>query len=196
VFSGTNWAVRTEIDLDYAGRYGHTGIALDRTGDTIAIQFSRPEFITGTQAGEVRVFKRAGAAYAHVTTLTPGAWRTDESRDHFGDVVSLSGDGRTLVIGDGVDNGKGFGPRAAPLLSGTDQTGAAYVYRLTDQWRLVNMVKPNSNIYPALFGNRIRLSDTGKTLVIASEGESSAANGIGGNWANKDRTLSGALFLY
>jgi hypothetical protein len=196
VFSGANWSVRTEIDLDYAGRYGHTGIALDRTGDTVAIQFSRPAFITGTQAGEVRVFTRAGATYSRVTTLTPGAWRTEDSRDHFGDVVSLSGDGHTLVIGDPVDNGRGFGPRAAPLLSGTDQTGGAYVYLLTDRWRLVNMVKPNSNIYPVTFGNRIRLSDTGKTLIIAAEGESSAANGIGGDWANKSRPASGALFMY
>ena len=57
------------------------------------------------------------------------------------------------------------------------------------------MVKPNSNIYPVTFGNRIRLSDTGKTLVIAAEGESSAANGLDGNWANKDRPSSGALFM-
>ena len=40
------------------------------------------------------------------------------------------------------------------------------------------------------------LSQTGKTLVIAADGESSAASGIGGDWANKDRPNSGALFMY
>jgi hypothetical protein len=40
------------------------------------------------------------------------------------------------------------------------------------------------------------LSETGKTLVIAADNEDSAANGIGGNWANTDRPNSGALFMY
>ncbi len=200
VFSGTNWSVRTDIDLNFPvsfeTRFNHTALALDRTGDNVAIQFARAQIVTGTAVGEVRVFKRAGAAYTPVTTLTAGAWRNADSRDFFGGAIAFSGDGRTLVIGDVLDNGRGWGPRAAPLLSGTESTGGAYVYRLTDQWRLVNMVKPNSNISPASFGARLVLSETGKTLVIAADGEGSAASGIDGDWANKDRPFSGALFMY
>jgi hypothetical protein len=197
VFSGTDLSVRTDIDLET--QYGHTGFAVDRTGDTVAIQFSRPEFLTGTPVGEVRVFKRTGSAYAHVTTLTAGTWRNNYARDHFGDAVAFSGDGHTLVIGDPADNGTGWGPRAAPLISGTEPTGGAYVYRFTDQWRLVNMVKPNANINPRgenRFGGPIVLSQTGKTLVIAAKGEDSAASGIDGDWTNNDRPNSGALFMY
>jgi hypothetical protein len=200
VFSGPNWSVRTDINLNFPvsfeTRFGHGAYALDRTGETIAVQYSRAQFVTGTAVGEVRVFKRNGATYAPVTTLTAGAWRNDSNRNYFGGAIAFSGDGRTLIIGDILDNGRGWGPRAAPLLSGTEATGGAYVYRLTDQWRLVNMVKPNSNISPGSFGARLVLSQTGKTLVIAADGESSAASGIGGNWANKDRPRSGALFMY
>jgi hypothetical protein len=200
VFSGANWSVRTDINLNFPvsfeTRFGHSALALDRTGETVAIQYSRAQFVTGTAVGEVRVFKRAGAAFVHVTTLTSGAWRNDSSRDHFGGAIAFSGDGHTLAIGDVVDNGRGFGPRAAPLLSGTDATGGAYIYRLTDQWRLVNMVKPNTNLSPAAFGASLVLSQTGKTLVIAVESERSAASGIDGDWTNKDRPNSGALFMY
>jgi hypothetical protein len=40
------------------------------------------------------------------------------------------------------------------------------------------------------------LSQTGKTLVVATPLESSAASGVGGNWANRDLPQSGALFMY
>jgi hypothetical protein len=148
----------------------------------------------------VRVFKRSGSAYAPVTTLSPGAWRNDRARWLFGREIALSGDGHTLAIADVYDNGTGWGPRAAPLISGTETNGAVYVYRLTDQWRLANMVKPNSNVNPytdvGAFTDKLVLSQSGKTLVIGVEFESSNASGIDGNWANKDRFKSGALFMY
>jgi hypothetical protein len=203
VFSGTNFSVRTDINLNfpvsYETRYGHIGLALDRTGGTVAVQYSRAQSVAGTPVGEVHVFKRNGSSYAPVTTLSPGAWRNDYARNYFGQAIAFAGDGKTLVIGDKWDNGTSWGPRAAPLISGTEQTGAAYVYRLTDQWRLANMVKPNSNLYPGqggVFGHGLVLSQTGKTLVITAPLESSAASGIGGNWANRDLPQSGALFMY
>ena len=104
-----------------------------------------------------------------------------------------------MAIGDPADNGTSWGPRAAPLNAGTAQTGAVYVYRLTSQWRLINMVKPNYNPNPGLshiFGRITALSQTGKTLVVAVPEESSSAKGIDGDWANSDLQWSGALFMY
>jgi hypothetical protein len=204
VFSGTTWSVRTDIDLNFPAsgpfpppgtHYGHSALALDRTGESVAVQFGQPFFVNASPVGEVRVFKRAGASYAYVTTMTFGSWH-GEFQELFGDAIAFSGDGRTLAIGDIVDNGMGLGPRAAPLIGGELPTGAAYIYRLTDQWRLANMVKPNISSLTTFFGKALVLSETGKTLVIAADNEDSAANGIGGNWANTDRPNSGALFMY
>lgn len=201
VFSGTNWSVRTDIDISFPVSnetiFGGSGFAMDRSGDTIATQYSQ-SYDVANAFGSVKVFKRNGAAYSQVVQLTPGAWRADAGRWLFGTSIALSGDGQTLAVGDPSDNGRGWGPRAAPLIAGADTTGAAYVYRMTDQWRLANMVKPNYGPYPApsYFGRSVQLSQTGKTLVVAGDLESSSASGIDGDWANSDRPYSGAIFMY
>ena len=102
-------------------------------------------------------------------------------------------------MGDPLDNGTGWGPRAAPLVSGTAKTGAIYVYRFSTSWKLANMVKPNYK--PAdwntnYFARELELSQTGKTLAVGEMADSSSAVGIGGNWANSDRRSSGAIFMY
>ena len=110
----------------------------------------------------------------------------------------MGADGHTLVVGAPYDSSEGSGPRTPPLVAGTEETGAVYVYRLTDSWKLVNVIKPN--YYTAAqrgeFGRALKLSQTGNTLVIGVGSEDSSASGIDGNWANSNRTDSGAVFMY
>jgi hypothetical protein len=203
VHSGNNFSVRTDIDLwtSPTGKmlYTHQGLAVDRTGDTVAVQFSSSAATGTPDAGEVRVYKRGANGYSRVATLTPGAWRASAFKYVYGNALALSGDGQTLAVGDHEDNGTGLGPRAAPLVSGADTTGAVYVYRLVGTWKLANMVKPNYPP-PALhgdwFGTGVALSQTGKTLIAPTYGESSSASGIDGDWANWDLPSSGAIFMY
>jgi hypothetical protein len=104
-----------------------------------------------------------------------------------------------MAVGHPGDFGTGLGPRAAPLIAGTKPTGAVYVYRLTDSWKLANMVKPDyvaSSTTYREFGQITALSGTGKTLVVGMPGEDSSAVGIDGDWANAGRPGSGALFMY
>jgi hypothetical protein len=200
--SGSNWSVRTTFDLEIAasGRleWFHTGLAIDATGNTVAVQFRKSDqFPNG--AAEVRVYNRGTAGWSQVARLTPGAWRTKVRGDYYGTKLSLSGDGHTLAVGDPYDNGTGLGPVAAPLVSGTAQPGAVYVYRLTNAWRLANIVKPNYiGPSPGLygFGEEVSLSQSGKTLLVPLGPESSSAKGIDGDWANADLHRSGAVFMY
>jgi hypothetical protein len=203
VMSGSNWSTRTELELDrpdlsdshYA--HDHNGVGLDRTGDTIAVQ-TRDEGPFSASAN-VKVYHLNGGVYQLVTELRAGAWNPSDDSGDFGQTVSISGDGRTMAVGHPGDFGTGYGPRAAPLIAGTRPTGAVYVYRLTDSWKLANMVKPNyvatSGFYRD-FGQVTALSGTGKTLLVGMPGEDSSAQGIGGNWANAGRPGSGALFMY
>jgi hypothetical protein len=196
VLSGSNWSVRTDIALP-AG-YGHNALALDRTGNTIASYFFKETQFEPVTEGFVRVYQRDGSGYRQVAQLNPGSWTPDTKRSTFGDYLAMSGDGHTLIVGDTRDAGAGLGPRAAPLVAGTEESGAAYVYRLTDSWKLVNVIKPNyyTSAQRGEFPRGIKVSQSGKTVVIGVSTEDSSAKGIDGNWANSSLTNSGAVFMY
>lgn len=205
VHTGSNWATQTNIELEASGsdplHWDFSGFALDNTAATIAVQFTYTDPASYGKYGtaQVNVYKRGSAGYSKVVSLLPGAWRSDEYKQYYGDHLALSGDGATLAVGDATDNGTGSGPRAAPLISGTAKTGAVYVYRLTTSWKLANMIKPNyvpQNWVTDYFGKELGISGTGKTLVVGMLADSSSAVGIGGSWANSNRSSSGAIFMY
>jgi hypothetical protein len=110
----------------------------------------------------------------------------------------MSADGQTLLVGANNDSSEGSGPRTPPLVEGTQETGAVYVYRLTGSGQLVNVIKPNyfTTAQSGLFGNTFSVSQTGKTLAIGVATEDSSASGIDGNWGNSNKTDSGAVFMY
>lgn len=204
-FSGANWTVREDIPLTIDGPddfgFGHSGLAIDATGNTIASQMRvlhGPHEDTGP--AEVQVFSRAGGAYSKVATLRPGAWRDDVGLGSFGFDLAMSGDGATIAVGDANDNGYGTGVRAAPLNPDPSRrTGVVYVFRLKSSWVLGNVVKPNV-ASPSSFNwsREMALNFNGQTLLIANESESSDADGIGGDWNNYNGNAngSGAVFLY
>jgi hypothetical protein len=203
-YSGNTWYTRADIPLDYPvsldTMFGHRGLALDRTGDTIAVQFARMEPGPGGYVTAfIQMLHRQPWGYQDADQLYSGQWRNEANRETFGNSLALSGDGQTLAIGDPADNGTSWGPRAAPLVAGTAQTGAVYVYRRGAAWKLENMVKPNYNPNPVSihgFGSHTALSQTGKTLVLGVPDENSSAKGIGGNWQSSALKGSGALFMY
>lgn len=199
--SGTNWTKRVDVPLQMTGitapRYGHGGLAIDGTGNTIAAQI----YVPNDGPAEVQVFEREeGVNYEKEATLRPGAWRSSAQRGAFGQSLALSSNGAVLAVGDPWDNGLGEGPRAAPLDPGESPTGAVYLYRYYDDWwTLYNMVKPNyhpANAPYLTFGGDVELNTDGIALMVGEGGESSGAQGISGDWQNLDAPGSGALWLY
>jgi len=202
--SGTNWTTRADMPLQMSVSsefgYGHDGIAIDGTGNTIAAQIfvaNGPNPQNGPS--EVQVFERTDGGYEKEATLTPGAWRTNGQNDFFGRSIALSGNGQVLAVGDPWDNGLGSGPRAAPLNPGEARTGAVYVYRYREWWYLYNMVKPNYHPVDApylTFGSDVEFSGNGIAMLVGEGGESSDAQGIAGGWNNINTPGSGAVWLY
>jgi hypothetical protein len=204
--SGSTFSARTEIDIDYFtprdeqahDTHSHDALGVDATGDTFAVQVDHG----GDDYARVFVYHRDAGVYNRVASFYCENWNTDDLTSNylFGTMISISGDGHTMAIGHTGDRGRGLGPRAAPLLPGTTATGAGFIYRLTDSWKLENVVKPNyvnsPNTYSADFPGTIALSGTGKTLVVGMAGEDSSASGIDGDWANASLPNSGALFMY
>ncbi len=203
--SGPNWTTRVDLPLEMTASseygYGHGGIAIDGTGNTVAAQIYAVDGPNAPEApSEVHVFARTTeGAYSKVRTLRPGAWRTATQRNFFGRSISISGNGLVLAVGDTWDNGLGNGPRQAPLNPGEARTGAVYVYRYYDDWwYLYNMVKPNYHPDNAFetFGSDVEFSANGVAMIVAEASESSNAEGIGGDWRNTDAAGSGAVWLY
>ena len=200
--SGPNWTVREEAALEMApvSDYGiySVGLAVDRTGSTIAAHLYM-EAHGGDGPGEVHVFHRDGAL-SRVAIFTPGAWTHPEGRTGFGSSVAISDDGGTIAVGNTGDTGRGTGPRAAPLNPGGGYSGAVYVYRLKNTWRLANIMKPNYipnmvGVYDN-YGRVVALSGNGQTLIVGNNQENSSAQGIGGDWSNVDAPSSGAVWMY
>jgi hypothetical protein len=197
--SGPNWTTRVDLPLQMSvgseSGYGHDGIAIDGTGNTVAAQI-----YVADGPSEVHVFEREEGVYEKEAVLTPGAWRNSVEREHFGRSISISGNGAVLAVGDTWDNGLGLGPRAAPLNPGQSRTGAVYVYRYyDDEWWLYNMVKPNyhpDNAPHLTFGSDVEFSANGVALLVGESGESSNAVGIAGDWNNLNAPGSGAIWLY
>ena len=197
--SGPNWTTRVDLPLQMSvgseSGYGHDGIAIDGTGNTVAAQI-----YVADGPSEVHVFEREEGVYEKEAVLTPGAWRNSAERSHFGRSISISGNGAVLAVGDTWDNGLGLGPRAAPLNPGQSRTGAVYVYRYyDDEWWLYNMVKPNyhpDNAPHLTFGSDVEFSANGVALLVGESGESSNAVGIAGGWNNLKAPGSGAIWLY
>lgn len=201
-FSGVNWNTISEVPLrsdavSPNGQYGFEGLGIDRTGNTIAAQIYVDDINQENRPAQVNVFKRSGAGYTQVATFKPGPWRTGYVGRFFGLSVAVSGDASTITVGDSWDNGWGQGPRAAPLNTTTERTGAVYIYRVKGTgWTLANMVKPNKPP-PGIesFGREQALSNTGKTLIIGEGWENSAATGIGGDWQTTGG-VTGAVWMY
>ncbi len=208
VHTGPNWTQERALWLQIffpppPEGYGNAALGIDTTGDTIAAQVyvpDIPEPVNGPSV--VSVFKRTAGVYSQVAELRPGDWRALENRSFFGLTIAVSGDGRTIAVGDALDNGLGTGPRAAPLTAGEAPTGAVYVYRVypqTGRWILSSVVKPNYKPPEdhRLFGRTpVALNGNGQTLIVSDGGEASDAQGIGGDWSDDDAPDSGAVWLY
>jgi hypothetical protein len=203
VYSGSNWATRTDIHLtsSFPSTYGYNswGIGMSANGDTIAANIVAIRTQSADEAtSQVNVFKRSGGVYTQVAALTPGPWADGTPRIAYGAAIAVSGDGGTIGVGQTTDSGYGLGPRAAPLNPGGQMVGAVYVYRLSNSWKLANMVKPNYRYGVGFesFGGLVALSGSGKTLLIGNSAERSSSVGIGSDWHKNDAPDAGAVWMY
>jgi hypothetical protein len=120
-----------------------------------------------------------------------------ELNDWFGDVLDLSADGNTLVVGAPREDS------SAQTINGseTDNTaadaGAVYVFTKSNNvWQQEAYIKPDNTGAGDHFGSSISLSGDGKTLVVGAEKESSNATVIDGDGTNDLAVNSGAVYVF
>jgi len=140
---------------------------------------------TASDSGAVYVFSRNGGVWEQQAYVK--ASNTGES-DFFGLVVSLSGDGNTLVVGATGEDSIATG--VSTNASGEDdntasRAGAVYVFsRSDDAWSQQAYVKASNTGSGDWFGNAMSLSGDGNMLAV------------GAPWENSDAISSGAVYVF
>jgi len=97
--------------------------------------------------------------------------------NHFGEEITISADGNTMVVGAPGENGS---------------AGAIHVFsNATGAWKSQGSVNAPNNEADDRFGSAIAISANGNTMVVGAYGEDSSANGV--NDATVGQTNNGAL---
>jgi hypothetical protein len=173
---------------------GHFGVvALSGDGNTFVVgapsESSAATGIDGDQTDTSMPF--SGAAYVFVrsgTTWVQQAYlkaANSTGNTNFGASLGISADGNTLVVGARFEN------------SGAIASGAAYVFtRSGTTWMQQAFLKAPDADYLDDFGNALRLSSDGQTLVVGARGESSASTVINGDQADDSASGAGAAYVF
>lgn len=116
-----------------------------------------------------------------------------EAGDRFGNVLALSGDGKTLVVGaPGEDSSSS--PWSYNDASGA---GAAYVFVVSgDQWSLQSRLKAPNAEADDHFGSALAITADGSTIAVGAPAEDSSATGVGGNQDDNAAAGAGAVYVF
>lgn len=116
-----------------------------------------------------------------------------QSYQRFGRNVAI--DGTIVAVGSPVEEGASQGIGGNPNLYGADDSGAAYIYEISNGGLVFQKYIKSSNAETYdTFGNALALS--GNTLVVAAELEDCNSTGINGVQTNNGFLDSGAVYVF
>jgi hypothetical protein len=209
--SGTSWAQQAFIKASNtgAGDFFGRSVSLSDDGNTLAVgapqEDSNATGINGDQtdnsvsfAGAVYAFTRNGSSWSQQAYIKAS---NTARADHFGNAVSLSGDGNTLAVGAFYEDSNVTGINGIQSdISGNDQ-GAVYTFfRTGTTWLQQAYIKAsnwtNASDPLDLVGNSVSLSADGNTLAIGRKSDPSNATGINGDQTDSSAGGSGAVYIY
>lgn len=198
------WTQQQAVTAFNPGNFYTFGSALSLAadGNTLAVG-AKWEASNGSSPSDTSMF---GAGAAYVFTREAGTWTQraylkaagPRDSDDYGEAVALSGDGEWLLIGAPGERRDALGalPGGSPhtLYQGS---GAAFLYRRSGQdWILHRYLKAPAVAAQDNYGSAVALSQDGGAIAIGSNGEDSAATGIGGNQSDDSVQNAGAVYLY
>jgi len=181
-------------------------LALSADGNTLAVgapgESSNASGIGGDQsnnstadAGAVYVFSRgSNGSWSQQAYLKAS---TSHLGDTFGEALSISSDGNTLVAGAPLENGAATGVGGNQGALTANDAGAAYVFfRSGSTWTQQAYLKASNTAANAYFGWATAVSADGNTLAVSAVGDASAATGINGNQSDRTAADAGAVYVF
>ena len=142
---------------------------------------------TAADAGAVYVFKKSNNVWVKDAYIKPD---NVDAGDHFGSSISLSGDGKTLVVG--AENEAGNS-------NAKSNSGAVYVfYKATSSWAQQAYLKPTYSDDDDQFGafGALDISDNGNIVAVGAIYEDSGETGFTGTGNDNTSGDAGAAYIF
>lgn len=155
-------------ELTRPGEFG-ASVALSAPGSTLAVG--------DDDKGIVYIFESQGGLWAESAELSPEDTDPLLIEGQFGDAVSLSADGGTLVVGSpGDDPTPNAGPSPVShyvsLVSGRSFSGSAYVFDASgEEWTQTTKLAPPDGLPRQQFGSAVTLSASGEAIAVGAPGD-------------------------
>jgi hypothetical protein len=144
----------------------------------------------GCESGAVYIFARDAGVWSAQSYIKGS---NNEYEDRFGTSVALSADGNVVAIGSPFEGSSATGVEGNETLDDAAGSGAAYIYRRSDDtWSQQSYVKASNTGADDAFGTSIALSSDAAALVVGATGEASASSDHNDNSA----AAAGAAYLY
>jgi hypothetical protein len=172
-----DWSWRTTLDPDDGDSRDNFGsaVSVSDDGNTVVVGAEGDEDPNGADAGSAYVFELAVGSWRQWTKLTAD---DGDDEDSFGNAVSISGDGTTIVVGARGDEDP----------NGEDG-GSAYAFeRVGREWSQRAKLTANGGDdsgFGDAFGTAVAVTDDGRAAVVGAEREDS-----------RNRNRAGAAYLF
>lgn len=213
-YSGANWSqthyIKPSIMQDGA-RFG-SSVALNGSGSILivgsqgensgvkGVSTSASSDVSASGAGAAYVFEKNLGSWSQIAYVKPANTRAGA---RFGISVSTASNGESFVVGSNFETSGAKGVNStAPGPDDTTATnsGAAYVFNRTNGiWSQTAYVKASNTRGNSYFGSAVAMSIDGKSLIVGSSSESSAAMGVNpASPGQEDTSLasSGAAYVF
>ncbi len=158
----------------------------------------------GYGSGAVYVYERSGGSWTQQAYIkasnTKGNDRPEGSffGDSFGHRVAFSADGNTLAVSALREQSNATGLNGDQSNDAASGSGAVYLFSQSGggDWVQTAYLKSSNTNAGDSYGSSLEFTQDGKTLVVGSIGEDSAATGINGNQSDNSAEASGAVYVY
>ncbi|MCC2525792.1 FG-GAP repeat protein [Vibrio coralliilyticus] len=191
-------------NADKGDQFGYA-VALSGDGQTLAVSAlqeasnaigvgSEQRDNSAPMSGAVYVFSRQGEIWQQQAYLKSS---NNEPLDSFGFSLSMSVDGKRLLVGAPAEASSSQGVDGNQADNSALFSGAAYLFELqSNRWRQTAYIKASNTDGKDAFGYDVALSADGDRFAVGAPGESSNAKGINDNQSNNSAIDSGAVYLF
>ncbi|MDO6705941.1 FG-GAP repeat protein [Photobacterium sp. 1_MG-2023] len=181
-------------DADQLKSIFAANVSMSADGKTVAVaapfEAKGPGFFEN-DAGAVYIYQRDQAGYW--TSQAKITASNQDGFDWFGIGISLSDDGKTLVVG---ASGEQSTQVDQPDRNDNDAVGAAYIFEADDKgkWQETAYLKSSSSLDVFdLFGGQVEISGDGQTLAIAAIGHDALS---ADDPLDNSRSNSGGVYIF